>query len=103
MKNLIILLLFLFTSTSLLAVNKETEKNYDETIFNIENSELINMPTIPTIFNNDLSNDEYGNCIIDVTITNSDGEKIATIHVDTNTETAQECDNLRDSIVDMAG
>ena len=103
MKNLIIVLLFLFTTTSIFAVNKEYEKNYDETITQIDNSELINKLIISTESNTNLFKIEYGNCVIDITITNSDGETIATIHVDTNTETATECKNIADIIIDMAG
>lgn len=103
MKNLIIVLLFLFTSTSLFALNNEFEKNYDENITQIDNSELISKLFILTESNIDLFKYEFGNCKIDVTITNSDGETIADIHVDTNTETATECENLKDIIVDMAG
>jgi hypothetical protein len=103
MKNLIIVLLFLFTSTSLFAVNKEFEKNDNEILTQVDNSELINKPIISTKSTTNLFKNESGNCIIDITIVNGDGEKIATIHVDTNTETTEECQNLSDAILDMAG
>lgn len=102
MKNLIIVLFFLFTTSSLLAVNNEFKKNNEEIISQLDISK-INIKSINTTdLDMDLFKDEYGNCKIDITITNSDGETIATIHVDTNTETAEECNNIRDIIIDMA-
>lgn len=101
MKNLIIVLLFLFTSTSLLAVNKEIVKTHYEHKTEISNSVLVNQTDILSQSVADLLEDVYGNCKITLTFVNGDGEEVGSVSIDTNTDTAQECKDLADSIFDL--
>jgi|AVFP01.1.fsa_nt_gi hypothetical protein len=94
MKNIIIVLLFLFTTTNLLAVNVAFEESLIESSTESINHQLINELN--------LHNDFEPNCIIDIEIVNSDGEKTAHIHVEATVESHEECDTLRRAILDMA-
>lgn len=101
MKNLIIVLLFLLTSTNLVAINKNIIINYDENKTEIGNSEYANQTIISSQSVADLLGDVYGNCKITFVIVNGDGETEATINIDTNTDTAQECNDLTKGLFDF--
>lgn len=101
MKNLILILLFLFTSSSLSAVNKEIINVRFENKAKISNSVLLNQTNILFQSFAGLFENDSVTCKIEITVMNEDGEVENSVSVETNTETEQECHDLRDFIVDF--